>query len=271
MGNDTDTGTYFKANRSHWDAMTAVNFQSDFYDVPGFLKGRSSLRPIELEALGELVKGKRLLHLHCHFGQDTLSWARMGAQVTGIDLSPAAIDKARELAEETGLSAEFICCNVYDLAEYLEGDYDIVFASYGVIGWVPDVARWVRVGAQFLKPGGTMYLAEFHPYIWMFDGQFKEIQYAYFNRGVISEPSAHSYADPETALGAELMQHGWNHPLSDVTQAFLAAGLRITNLEEFDYSPWPCFPGLREDQPGEWVFEHFGRKIPYVYAISATR
>lgn len=271
MGDNQNWDQYFKANTLHWNAMTEVNVDSDFYDLPSFIAGRNSLRQIELDGLGEGIAGKSLLHLQCHFGQDTLSWARMGAQVTGVDMSPQAIAKARELRDTLGIEASFVCCNVYDLPSHLEGQFDIVFASYGVIGWLPDVAQWARVGAQFLKPGGQLFLAEFHPYIWMYDSQFQTIEHAYFNRKVIAEPSGHSYADPDQALAEDLMEYGWNHPLSDVINGFIQAGLQIESLHEYDYSPWPCFPNLREDGPQQWVFEHFGRKIPYVYALKATK
>jgi ubiquinone/menaquinone biosynthesis C-methylase UbiE len=171
---------YFKANQALWNAKTPVHIESDFYDMPGFLAGNSSLRHVELNEVGE-VSGKTLLHLQCHFGQDTLSWAREGAVVTGVDFSEKAIKKAREIADQTQLEAEFVQANVYDLPEILpDRKYDIVFTSYGTIGWLPDLDKWASVINHFLKPGGFFYIVEFHPFIWMHDSSMEKIEYSYF-------------------------------------------------------------------------------------------
>ena len=130
--------------------------------MESFKKGKSSLNFIELDGLGD-VSGKTLLHLQCHFGMDSLSWSRLGAKVTGIDLSNTAIEKARELNTELGLDAEFICSNVYDLKEMLDKKYDIVFTSYGTIGWLPDLGKWGDIISHFLNPGGIFYIADVHP------------------------------------------------------------------------------------------------------------
>nr|HMQ81182.1 class I SAM-dependent methyltransferase [Ignavibacteria bacterium] len=135
---------YIEVNRDLWNKKTPVHVTSEFYDVASFKKGKSSLNPAELEALGD-VSGKSLLHLQCHFGMDTLSWARLGAKVTGVDLADKAIDAARELNAELGLDAEFICSDVFDLKNVLDKKYDIVFTSYGTIGWLPDLDKWADI------------------------------------------------------------------------------------------------------------------------------
>ncbi len=170
---------YFEANRQIWNLRTEVHKTSAFYDVEGWKKGKTSLNDIELREVGD-VTGKKLLHLQCHFGQDTLSWARLGARVTGCDLSDNAIAYARQLAREAGLKARFVRCNVYDLSRYLGGKYDIVFASYGVVGWLPDLEPWAAVIARFVKKGGFFYLAEFHPVVWMLDEKMEFIKFFLF-------------------------------------------------------------------------------------------
>ncbi len=141
-------------NRETWDRWTDVNFNSDFYDVPGFIAGRSYFDPIELAGVGD-VTGMRLLHLQCHFGMDTISWARRGARVTGVDFSQRAIERARLLAEEVGVEAEFVCCDVADAREHLDGEFDVVFVSYGAISWLPSLAPWARTIACGTCAGRT--------------------------------------------------------------------------------------------------------------------
>lgn len=175
------TSNYISANKTAWNTKTEHHINSEFYDMPGFLNGNNSLKEIELNILGN-VKGKSILHLQCHFGQDSLSLARMGAKVTGIDFSDKAIEKARELNSQLNLDAQFICCDIYDLPNQLNKQFDIVFTSYGTIGCkLPDLDRWAEVVSQFLKPNGQFVMADFHPVVWMMDNEFQKIQYNYFN------------------------------------------------------------------------------------------
>ncbi|NJO67654.1 MAG: class I SAM-dependent methyltransferase, partial [Rhodospirillales bacterium] len=167
------------ANRRVWDEWARINAASDFYDMAAFRAGETSLKPIELEEVGP-VAGKSLLHLQCHFGQDTLSWARMGAKVTGVDLSPEAIRRAQALAGELGIDARFICSDVLALDALGEETFDIVFVSYGALIWLPDLDRWARTVARHLKPGGMLHLVEFHPMIMMLDDDAKHIEVSVF-------------------------------------------------------------------------------------------
>lgn len=199
---------YFEENKALWNKRTAVHKDSAFYDLPSFLNGRSSLQPIELEALGD-VRGKKILHLQCHFGMDSLSLARMGATVTGVDLSDSSIAEARRLNEQLELNAQFICCNVYDLKEYLDERFDIVFTSYGVIGWLPDLGPWASLIQHFLKPGGSFLMAEFHPVVWMMDENFQHIKYFYNNRELIVTESQGTYTDRGAAIVHK--EYSWNH------------------------------------------------------------
>ena len=171
-----DYNYYFDANKEAWNKKTALHKDSAFYDLASFKAGKSSLNKLEVEELGD-VKGKTLLHLQCHFGMDTLSWANEGANATGIDISDEAIKLAKDLSNELAIPAEFICCNLYDTTKFTKRKFDIVFTSYGAIGWLPDLDKWAQQISQSLKPGGIFYIAEFHSIMWMMDDDFTFIKY----------------------------------------------------------------------------------------------
>ncbi|WP_339735240.1 class I SAM-dependent methyltransferase [uncultured Sunxiuqinia sp.] len=259
---------YIEINKQSWNNKIASHLQSSFYDLPGFLAGSSSLNPIELQLLGD-VRGKSILHLQCHFGQDTLSLGRMGAQVTGVDLSDKAIEQARLLAEKTQVDASFICCDIYDLFNHLDGQFDLVFTSYGTIGWLPDLDRWAKLISSFLKPTGRFVFVEFHPVVWMFDNQFEKIAYNYFKDGAIVETETGTYADREARISQEFVC--WNHSLSEVVNSLIRNKLEINLLDEFDYSPYNCFNNSIEVAPKKFRIKQLENKIPMVYSIVATR
>ncbi len=259
---------YLAMNRAAWNAKTPVHVASAFYDMPGFMAGNTSLKELELGLLGDL-RGKRVLHLQCHFGQDTLSLARMGADVTGVDFSDVAVAKARSLAAELRLQARFIECDVYSLKSRLDEEFDVVFTSYGAIGWLPDLKPWAEIARHFLKRGGRFVMVEFHPMVWMFDTQFKSIDYSYFNRGAIVEHATGTYADPTASISYDIA--GWIHPVSDVLQNLLEAGLRLEQFREWDYSPFACFDEGEEDAPGIYRIKHLKSKVPMTYGVVAAR
>lgn len=259
---------YISINRESWNERTRVHMDSEFYDVEGFKKGNNPLKEIEIGLLGD-VQGKRILHLQCHFGQDTLALARMGAEVTGVDVSDLAIEKAIELAFDIDEKASFICCDLYDLPNHLVGHFDIVFTSYGTIGWLPDLKKWAEIVALYLKPGGRFVFAEFHPVVWMFDNDFSTIGYRYFNSGPIIETESGTYAD--TSASIEQQYITWNHGIGEVLSALLRSGIRITSFQEFDYSPYNCFKGAIEAEPGRFRIEKLGNLIPMVYALNAEK
>ncbi|NSL89406.1 class I SAM-dependent methyltransferase [Chitinophaga solisilvae] len=256
---------YIAANREMWNKRTAVHVTSDFYDVPAFLNGRNSLNSIELELLSG-VEGKRILHLQCHFGQDTLSLARLGATVTGVDLSDAAIAVANDLTAQLSLQAQarFICCDLYSLPEHLEDRFDIVFTSYGTIGWLPDLDKWAAVVQRYLKPGGSFIMADFHPTLWMFDDDFTTVKYDYFNTAPIVEEATGSYTDRSAEL--KDTSWSWNHPLSEIISALVTQGLQLQVFREFDYSPYNCFNNTVE-QDGRYYIRGMEGKLPMVYAF----
>lgn len=259
--------SYFEKNKNSWNRRTPIHVDSEFYNVKGFLNGESSLNSIELDLLGE-VKGKSILHLQCHFGQDSISLARMGASVTGIDLSDVAIHQAKELSHKT-TAAEFICCNVYDTEKYLTDKFDIVFASYGIVGWLPDLDEWARIVSSFLKPGGEFIFVEFHPVVWMFDDNFEKVAYNYFNKEPIIEKESGTYANREADIAEEYV--GWNHALSEVVNNLIRHGLEIKMLDEHDYSPYNVFSNTIEFEKGKFRIKHMDDKLPIVYSIKAIK
>ena len=263
-----EKNNYLAVNKESWNNKTDYHINSEFYDNENFIKGKSSLNDIELDLLGD-VRGKSILHLQCHFGQDTISLSRLGANVLGIDLSDKAISRAKELAETTNSDASFLCSDVYNLPQHLEKQFDIVYTSYGVIGWLPDMDKWASVIAHFLKPGSKLIFVEFHPVVWMFDDDFKDIGYSYFNTGAITETYEGTYADQEAPLKQEYVM--WNHGLGEVMNALLKNGLSIKTFNEYDYSPYPCFDHIDEFEPGKFRIKHLDNKIPIVYAIEAEK
>ena len=259
---------YLEINRTSWNARTTHHITSEFYDVKGFLEGNTSLKSIELELLGD-VKGKTILHLQCHFGQDTISLARLGAQCTGVDLSDKAIEAAEQLADKANIEASFICSDVYDLPNNLESKFDIVYTSYGVIGWLPDLDAWAKVISKFLKPSGNLIFVEFHPVVWMFDDDFKHISYSYFNKGEIVETETGTYAQKDADITNDYVC--WNHSMSEVVNSLIKNGLQISTLNEYDYSPYNCFNNTVEFVSGKFRIQSLEEKIPMVFAIKATK
>jgi 2-polyprenyl-3-methyl-5-hydroxy-6-metoxy-1,4-benzoquinol methylase len=263
-----EVSDYINLNRQSWNLRTEIHIDSPFYDMEGFMKGKSSLKEIELSLLGD-ISNKSILHLQCHFGQDSLSMARLGARVTGVDLSDKAIEVAKDLSQQLGLNATFICCNVYELSDHLNSQFDIVFTSYGTIGWLPDLMKWGEIISRFLKPDGRLVFAEFHPVVWMFDNDFKEIGYSYFNTEAIIETESGTYADRQAPIHHQSVT--WNHPLSEVFEGLIRNGLSINKFHEYDYSPYNCFQHTEEFEPGKFRIKHLGNKIPMVYALVASR
>ncbi len=259
---------YLQINKNLWNNKTEIHVNSEFYDNESFINGKSSLNQIELELLGD-VKDKSILHLQCHFGQDTISLSRLGAKAVGVDLSDKAIETAKELAKKTNTSAEFICCDVYDLPNHLNQQFDIVYTSYGTIGWLPDLDKWAKVVSQFLKPSGQFIFVEFHPVIWMFDDDFKTIKYNYFNVTPIIETEEGTYADKNADIKQTAV--GWNHDLSEVLNSLIKNGLTIHSFNEYNYSPYNCFNKTIEIAPNRYRIEHLDDKIPMVYSLVATK
>jgi SAM-dependent methyltransferase len=263
---------YTRANRANWNAWTALNAASAHYDVAGFEAGTSTLNAIERDELGA-VAGKSLLHLQCHFGLDTLSWARLGAAATGVDFAEEAVALAQELNRDAGLDARFMCADLYDLPAALTGTFDIVYTSGGVLFWLKDLDRWAEIVAHFLAPGGVFYLLEMHPVINVFDRQDAtglRVAYPYFHtREPIPFTTTGTFADP--GAGHETVEYSWNYGLGEVVTALIGAGLRIEYLHEFPYATAQWFPFMRQGTDGWWRWDDPTNTLPLLFSLRATK
>ncbi len=259
---------YFKVNKATWNEKVKIHSESAMYNLKAFKEGKSSLMPYELEALGN-VQGKSLLHLQCHFGQDTLSLSRMGAKCVGVDLSDEGIKLAQKLNEELGLDADFFCCNVLDTCLHIKDTFDIVFTSYGVIGWLPDLKPWGKVIAERLNKGGTFFMAEFHPIVWMYDylNGNPILKYGYMQNDAIYEEYQGTYANSQAIITSK--EYGWNHGLSEVVNSLIEAGLHIEYLKEYNESPYNIFPDLMKTASGMYVLKN--RLYPLIFTLRATK
>tara|TARA_R110002096_G_scaffold151230_1_gene313524 strand:+ start:264 stop:1067 length:804 start_codon:yes stop_codon:yes gene_type:complete len=265
------TNKWLELNKASWNERASIHVRSSMhgYDIDAFKAGRSSLVNGELDALGD-VSGKELVHLQCHFGLDTLSWARAGAKVTGLDFSEEAIAAARDIAAEIGVEAEFVVSNVYDAPTVLGRQYDIVYTGIGAICWLPDIEAWAQVMADLVKPGGEFYFVEFHPTEWIWDENFKP-GYDYFtpNEGLALH-EAGSYADPDAVT-----EHNdtvqWNHPLGEVVTALIKAGLRITELKEHDTHMVKGWDFLEDTENGLYKMPADRPNLPFMYTLRAVK
>ena len=259
---------YININKRLWNEKTDIHYKSDFYDVNAFINGKDSLNPIETELLGN-IEGKKILHLQCHFGQDTISLARHGASATGVDFSEKAIEKARQLNEQLGTNARFIQSDVYKLPEILDEKFDIVYTSYGVISWLPDMKKWAKVIEHFLKPGGQLVFVEFHPIVWMFSYDFKRVEFDYMESEAIVEELEGTYTDSDVQIKGKSVC--WNHGLSTVIDSLIKSGLTLTDFKEYNYSPYDCLENLVEVEEGKYKIKGLENKFPLVYSIKAVK
>ena len=261
---------YLDSNRELWNAWTRVHVKSKTYDVAGFKRGENRLDSVVRAGVGD-VHGKSLLHLQCHFGLDTLNWARLGAQVTGADFSEEAIATARDLAREVGLAANFVCANIYDLPHALNEKFDVVFTSHGVLTWLPDLVAWARVVARFLKPGGLFFIAEGHPTAYIFDDASADglqVCYSYFHSDApgISEVRG-SYADRDADVRG--VEYWWAFSMSDVINALIGAGLHIEELREYPFASWQMLPVMEQDADGWWRLPNRFPQLPLMFSLRA--
>ena len=264
---------YMQANQKLWDEKVGVHVGSDFYDLAGFKAGDSSLYPVEEQEIGELVAGKTMLHLQCHFGMDTLTWARRGAIPTGVDFSGEAIAQARKLAGELGLDARFIQSNIYDLPDVLDETFDIVFTSYGVLAWLPDTKAWGQLIARYLKPGGFFYIVELHPFgMALEDGEdgIVKVDYPYFHEEEPIEWDVEgTYADLDAEMETE-KQYEWLHSMGDIINSLVGAGLQVDYLHEFETTVFQQFKILQKQGRLYTLPEGFP-KIPLLFSLMAHK
>jgi SAM-dependent methyltransferase len=261
---------WLSLNRENWDERAGIHAASDFYDIPGFREGRSTLRPFESDEVGE-VSGRSMVHLQCHMGQDTLSWARLGARTVGLDFSEPAIRTAQGLAEEVQLAerARFVVSDVYNAEAALQGErFDIVYTGLGALVWLPDLDRWAKVVASLLNPGGFLYLVEFHPFSDMLGDDGRTVEQDYFDTGGDEVSYPYTYTGGPAMTRTRQVQ--WQHPLGDVLTALAGAGLRLNFLRERDATLFRRFPVL-EGFDGGYRFPAGHPRVPLLYSLHATR
>ena len=268
----TERSSWRELNRAMWDAKTPLHVASAFYDVAGFKAGRSELRRHEIADLGD-VTGKQLVHLQCHFGMDSLSWARLGARVTGVDFSEPAVRAARGLARDIGIEARFVTADVYDaVAAVGPRRFDIVYTGVGALCWLPDIERWARVVHDLLCPGGELYLFEFHPVKWMIEAAAPsavEIRDGYFTPpDGYREAGGVTYADASAASAVTVQ---WNHPLGEVVTALARVGLRIESLRELDRDVLRQWDVMQAADDGMYAMPPDRPSLPLTYVLRARR
>jgi SAM-dependent methyltransferase len=269
---------YLHLNRASWDDRAAAHAASPDYAFEQFIADPTFLSEVvrfDVPLLGDL-RGMRGVHLQCHIGTDTISLARLGAEMTGLDFSSASIAEARRLSTRANTPVEFVESNVYDAAAVLEpGGYDFVFSGIGALCWLPDVARWAGVVASLLRPGGRLFIREGHPMLWALDESRTEdlvVGYPYFER---AEPIIEDEGGTYVATDVEFTQnltHSWNHGLGEIVSAVLASGMELTGLVEHDSVPWEALPGQMErDDRGEWRVSDRPWRLAHSYTLQAKR
>jgi SAM-dependent methyltransferase len=275
MTSGTDhSAAWIAANRAMWDERVPLHAASALYDQEGFRAGRDEIRDFEAAEVGD-VTGKRLLHLQCHMGQDTLSWARRGAaSVVGLDFSEPAIEVARGLAADIGLAdrAAFVVSDVYEApAAVPDEDYDVVYTGIGALYWLPDIERWARTAASLVAPGGFLYLAEFHPFLNVFGwDSVTEAKEDYFRSEplVTDEPGSYVEIEAETV---DNLSYARIHTLGDIVSAICAPGLRLEFLHEHEVTVFQQFPELVRGDDGYFRMPEGRPRLPLMYSLKASR
>jgi len=272
MSSRTDDS--FEINKARWNEVVDLHFRSPFYRVPQFLAGEDVLLPIESDEIGPL-HGRRLLHLQCHFGLDTLCLARRGAIATGLDYSAEAIHRARDLAREAGFDSRFLEGNVYDAAELISERFEIIYVTWGALTWLPDIPGWAKLVAWMLEPGGFLYLLEGHPFALALDQATADApitpSFDYFQgeEPLVFRETA-SYADPSAQI-AHAESHEWTHGLGKVLNALIEAGLAIEWVHEHDCVAWQMLKCLEQGPDRMFRMPAGWPRLPLSYSLKARR
>jgi len=259
-------------NQELWDELAPVHFKA-YREVEMLRAGGVCLDEIELADLGD-VRGVTLLHLQCHIGTDTLSWARRGAAVTGVDFSERSLALARQLSEELGLAATFVHSNIYELRDHLDGQFDIVYTSRGVLVWMRDIVKWAEIVAHYLKPGGIFYIMETHPFFQVFEEPEEgklEVRLPYFHN---AEPMVWDDGLPDYADGNYVPQrpsYEWQWPISDILNALIEAGLQIRSFNEYERLFFRLFAGMEEVDPGWFKYPGHEGRLPLIFTLKAIK
>ncbi len=267
----------YSANQHWWNEITGPHERSDFYDVAGFKAGQNKIPAYIQNEVGD-VAGKSLLHVQCHFGIDTLCWARLGASVTGVDFGGEAIKVARRLAEDEGADARFVHSNIYDLGDRFDDQFDIVFTSYGVLAWLNDIPEWGRTVASAVKPGGIFYIAEFHPFMDTIQdvaqiASPKDVypMYPYFDPGEAVLLGAQDGADYASSARVEQATYEWFHSMDDILSALLDAGLQIEMFHEQDFCSYRSKMGLVQGRDRMWRMPEPVQPMPMMFSVKARK
>lgn len=262
-----------ESNKALWNELTAIHAGGETYQMTDFKEGAKQLDPLVRAEVGD-VGGKSLLHLQCHFGMDTLMWARLGARATGVDFAEDAIALARRLSQEIGIPAIFIESNLYDLPQALDGVFDIIYTSWGVLSWLPDLAQWGQIIARYLAPEGFFYIAEEHPFLRVFydedDAVNLRVHFDYFHRAQpLYVPPGHDYVDQTQQLIHP--EYAWNHGVGEILDALIDAKLRLTFFHEHPFLPWKALPFLVSDEQGYWRLPPEYPPFPLSFSLKATK
>jgi len=268
-----------EVNRLNWDERAPAHAASPGYHVDRFVQDPAFLSYVvqfDVPRLGDIA-GLRGIHLQCHIGTDTISLARLGARMTGLDFSPAALAEARRIAELAGAQVEFVQADVYDAESVLgESGFDFVYTGVGALCWLPDIRRWAQTVSGLLRPGGRLFIREGHPVLWSLDeergDQLLVVNYPYFE---MPEPDvfedAGTYVETDTVF-RHTTTHTWNHGLAEIITALLEAGMEITALEEHRSVPWEALPGnMIGDAQGEWRLNTRPERVPLTYTLQARK
>jgi SAM-dependent methyltransferase len=273
-----DGEDYLTVNRANWDDRAAAHASSDEYGLERYVADpghRSTVVRFDEPRLGD-VTGLRGVHLQCHIGTDTLSLHRLGARMTGVDLSPASLAQARGLAERSGADIEYVEADVYSAPDALHGrSFDLVYTGIGALGWLPSIERWGEVVARLLAPGGRLFLREGHPMLWALDedrSDALDVAYPYFETDEPLEwDEPGTYVDTPVAI-ANTRTLSWNHGLGEIVSALLRQGLVLTMLEEHRSVPWDALPGrMVRGEDGEFRLREHAERLPLSYTLQAVR
>ena len=270
---------YLTVNRKNWDERAPAHAASPGYALDKFLGDPSYLSDVvrfDVPRLGD-IRGLRGVHLQCHIGTDTVSLARLGARMTGVDFSPVAIAEARGLAERLGLDMDFVESDVYSVLDVLEpASYDLVFTGIGALCWLPDIRLWAEVVAGLLRPGGRLFLREGHPVLWSLDETRADgllaVEYPYFQgpEPFVSDEDG-TYVETDVTF-THTVSHSWNHGLGEVVTALMEQGMQLTMLVEHDSVPWEGLRGMMTDiGGGEWQLTDRPSRLPHSYTLQAIR
>lgn len=259
---------YANINKKWWNSITPLHANSPLYNLKKFKKTKNSLGQIEVQELGN-IKGKTILHLLCHFGMDSLSLVKKGAQVTGVDISEESIGLAKKLSQELSLPAEFICSDLYKLEEQLHKKYDIVFCSYGVLLWLSNIKKFGNVISHFLKKNGTFYIVELHPFTYILD-ENTNMQYDYFDKGPFLDDADGSYTNwKDTTKG---VTYEWSYTVADIINSLIAAGLTIEFFHEFPFTNFDQFPGqMKKNNKGQYILKNNTTQFPLLFSLKAKK